>query len=155
MAMDMAVRWAGGQRPGEVRRKGKMAKGPTLTSLVSAHACGLHSCARAACLHRRARERERAGVGATTASQDGARATTTKGNKEGSAKRRACVGEGGGTCKKSIPFWLDRRHHQQRRHGANDAFPLGSKAGTSSEEWGKLVLTSVATGRSAGISEEG
>jgi hypothetical protein len=34
-------------------------------------------------------------------------------------------------------------------------FPLGSKVGASSKEWGKLVLTLVATGRSAGVGEEG
>jgi hypothetical protein len=37
----------------------------------------------------------------------------------------------------------------------NSTFPLILKAETSSEERGKLVLTSVATGRSAGVGEEG
>jgi hypothetical protein len=32
-------------------------------------------------------------------------------------KRRARVGEGGGTCKNIIRAWLDGRHHQQRRRG--------------------------------------
>jgi hypothetical protein len=42
-----------------------------------------------------------------------------------------------------------------RRRSANGTFPLSSKAGASSEGRGKLVLTSVATGRSAGVGEEG
>jgi hypothetical protein len=32
-------------------------------------------------------------------------------------KRRARVDEGGGTCKRFNPAWLDGRHHQWRRHG--------------------------------------
>jgi hypothetical protein len=32
-------------------------------------------------------------------------------------RRRAHVGEGGGTCKKIIPAWLDGRHHQRRWRG--------------------------------------
>jgi hypothetical protein len=41
------------------------------------------------------------------------------------------------------------------RRGANSASPLDSKVGASSEEWVKLILTSVATGRSTGVCEEG
>jgi hypothetical protein len=36
---------------------------------------------------------------------------------------------------------------------AGAAFPLGPKAGASTKEWGKRVLTSVAPGRSAGVGE--
>jgi hypothetical protein len=32
-------------------------------------------------------------------------------------KRRACIDEGGGTCKIFNPAWLDNRHHQRRRRG--------------------------------------
>jgi hypothetical protein len=42
-----------------------------------------------------------------------------------------------------------------RQRSTNSVFPLSSKAGASSKEWGKLALTSVATGRSAGVGEEG
>jgi hypothetical protein len=49
-------------------------------------------------------------------------------------KRRARVGEGGGTCKKIIPAWLDGRHHQRRRRGGSvraSRFPLARRAGGS------------------------
>jgi hypothetical protein len=68
-------------------------------------------------------------------------------------RRRARVGEGGNTCKKIIPAWLDGQHH--RRRGASVASPLGSKAGASTKGREQLVLTLVATGRSAGVGEEG
>jgi hypothetical protein len=41
-----------------------------------------------------------------------------------------------------------------RRRGASVTFLLGSKAGVSTKGRGKLVLTLVATGRSAGVGEE-
>jgi hypothetical protein len=36
----------------------------------------------------------------------------------------------------------------------DSAFPLGLKAGASTDEWGRLVLTLVATSRSEGVGEE-
>jgi hypothetical protein len=69
-------------------------------------------------------------------------------------KQHARVDEGGGTCKRFNPAWLDNRHHQRRRRGAGDTFPLGSMAGASTKGRGMLILTLVAKGRSAGVDEE-
>jgi hypothetical protein len=141
-------------RSGARKREGPKAR-PCLLRVACVRA-GVHDCAKAALLLEHARERERTGVGTTTAGQSGGGATTPKRNKEGSADgvralvkaaapaRKASqpgsmagITNGGGAvvrCERRVPPRLEGRgvHRWQ----------------------GKLVLTSVATGRSAGVGEE-
>jgi hypothetical protein len=55
----------------------------------------------------------------------------------------------------SFPAWHEGGITSNMRGGvaADLAFPLGLKAGASTEEWGKRVLTMVAPNRSAGVGE--
>jgi hypothetical protein len=83
--------WRHGQQGKTSRRgpaQGKRAKGPTLTSLVSTHACGGAQPRKGQrpdldLFGKRVREHERAGIKATTAGQDGGGATTTRETRKG------------------------------------------------------------------------
>jgi hypothetical protein len=113
----------------EVRRK-RRAKGPASPPGLRCARAGVHACARASRPARtRARTRTRTRRQRRGGDQDGW-LPTARGARLG--RRRARVGEGGGTCKKSRPSlarW-PASPAAARRHGSTEqrAFCLGSKA---------------------------
>jgi hypothetical protein len=122
------------------------AKGPASPPGLRRARVGVHACARASRLARtRARTRMRR-QRATTAARTGW-LPTARGARLG--KRRARVGEGGGTCKKTRPSLAQwpASPATARRRGATGVLPRLDGRGVHKR--GKTgVLTSVATGRS-------
>jgi hypothetical protein len=107
----------------------------------------------------RRRTRTRARMRARTARRGAAdasgkaRCSTRQG--EARPRERAHVDEGSGTCKRVVPAWHEGRHHQRRR-GAAEQQRVPPRLEGRGIHIGReaVVLTWVATGRSAGVGVE-
>jgi hypothetical protein len=79
----------------------------------------------------------------------------TKARRTRLGKRRAHVDEGGDTCKRFNLAWLNGRHHQRWRRGGAVWRHVPSRLEGRGVHKGRgvLVLTLVATSRSAGVGE--
>jgi hypothetical protein len=139
-AADRSANWRFGAREG--------AKGPASPPGLRRARAGVHACARASWLartHARTRTRRR---WATAAAKTGWLTTTRRARL---GKRRARVGESGGTCKKAHPSlarWSASLEAAARWRGVGDTFlPRLEGRGIHKRE-AAIVLTSVAPSRS-------
>jgi hypothetical protein len=96
----------------------------------------------------RKRKRERVRLGTASLSSKGIAWRTRRHGKARLRKRRALT-KAAAPARSCIPAWHEGRHHQQQRGGAVRSTPARWPGNHKRGEAG--VLTSVATGRSAGI----
>jgi hypothetical protein len=138
-------------RPGTERQT----KGPSLPCVVNTCAC-VGARARG-CARRPVRAHADVKTAAAVTGRPGRR---KRGKQYKGGERAARGGDGNDTCKRNIPACYEGRNHtvQARRRNGGDkvrAFlPSARWPGLNRGE-GKQVLTSVATGQSAGVGEEG